>query len=46
MSFQGGKFIGGYGELVKHLEAQKAEEAPAEPPVEDPKPEESAEKEQ
>ena len=39
--WQGGKFIGGYGELVKHLDAQKAEA-----PVEEPKPEESAEKEQ
>ena len=44
--WQGGKFIGGYGELVKHLETQKTEEAPAEAPAEDPKPEEPAQNEQ
>ena len=43
--WQGGKFIGGYGELLKHLEAQKAE-TPAEAPAEDPKPEDPAQNEQ
>ena len=40
--WKGGEFIGGYGELVKHLDAQKADEAPAE----EAKPEEPAQKEQ
>ena len=41
--WQGGKFIGGYGELVKHLDAQKADETPA---SEEAKPEEPVQKEQ
>ena len=36
--WQGGKFIGGYGELVKHLEAQKENANPPEPEA---KPEEA-----
>ena len=43
--WQGGKFIGGYGELVKHLDESKQGTTP-ETPEEEAKPEELAQKEQ